>query len=52
MIPKVILVADENGGYIKATLIDKELETPDEEPIYLYKWVEYYHSLESALKDM
>jgi hypothetical protein len=47
---KIILVVDEDGGYIKAEFVTSA-ENADEENILIYKQVEYYHDLKSALRD-
>ena len=49
--PKRILVKDENDGYILAEYFTTA-ENIDEEDVLVYKQVEYYHDLESALRDL
>lgn len=49
-LPGIILVEDIDGGYIKAQLKDVK-ENADEQQIPIYKQVEYYHTLESAIDD-
>lgn len=48
--PIKIIVEDEDGGYIVAT-ISTTVENADEEFIPVYKYKEYYHTLESAVKE-
>ena len=49
--PDKILVEDQDGGYIVAEKVDnKDIVNTDEIYIPLYKYKEYYHNLESALK--
>ncbi len=50
MNPLIILVEDEDGGYIKAQLQGVG-ETEDDREILVYKKVEYYHSLDDALDE-
>lgn len=47
---KKIIVRDQDGGFIVATLMNV-VETPDENFVEVYKYEEYYHSLESAIKN-
>lgn len=51
MNPKKIIVEDEDGGYYIAEYVTTQ-ETPDEVYIPIYKTKEYYHDLESALRDI
>jgi hypothetical protein len=50
MEPSLIIIIDTGDGFIKAQLAEVK-ENADEEQIPVYKQVEYYHSLESALND-
>lgn len=46
-----VLVEDVDGGYILAEY-KTVVKTPDEEHITVYKQIEYYHSLEEAIRDI
>ena len=48
--PLIIIVDDGDGGFIVAHLVDVK-ENADEEQVHVYKKVEYYHTMESALRD-
>ena len=46
-----IIVEDVDGGFIVAERVNRELENADEEEVKLYRYKEYYHDLESAIRD-
>lgn len=47
---RFILIEDTDGGYVKAEY-QTDKENPDEESIPVYKQVDYFHDLESALRE-
>jgi hypothetical protein len=49
---KTIIMEDDDGGFYIAELdITREIETPDENFVEVYKQKSYHHSLESALRE-
>lgn len=51
MYPKEIIIEDQDGGYIIAEY-SRDTEDADEHFIPIYKYKEYYHDLESAVKEV
>lgn len=49
-IPKKIIVQDLDMGYIIAEL--KEMrQQPDKDRIYVYEYKDYFHNIDSAIKE-
>jgi hypothetical protein len=49
-LPLKIIVETQDGEYIVATYLTTK-ENADEEDIPVYRYKEYYHNLESAIRD-
>jgi hypothetical protein len=50
--PRRIIVLDEDNGAIVAELdTSKDIQTADEDHVPVYKQIEYYHDLDTAVRD-